>query len=93
MPRPYEKQQNLERVDSKFYNITLISIVVLIIFSATIWISFVMNFGKDIESDKKNIEAAKINLNSMEQKIQNLDNRIEKYAEILNNLDLGEENW
>ncbi|MGM0640258.1 MAG: hypothetical protein ACQESN_02395 [Thermotogota bacterium] len=92
MPKPYEKQQNIERTDSKFMDITLVSIVVLIIFSATVWITFVINFGQEIESYKENIDNARINLNSMEQKIQNLDNRIEKYAEILNDLEI-EKNW
>ena len=92
MPKPYEKQQNIERVDSKTTDYALISVVVLIIFSAAVWITFVVNFGQEIESYKENIENARINLNSMEQKIQNLDNRIEKYAEILNDLEI-EKNW
>ncbi len=92
MPKPYEKQQNIERVDSKTTDYALISVVVLIIFSAAVWVTFVVNFGQEIESYKENIENARINLNSMEQKIQNLDNRIEKYAEILNDLEI-EKNW
>ena len=92
MPKPYEKQQNIERVGSKSTDYALISVVVLIIFSAAVWITFVVNFGQEIESYKENIENARINLNSMEQKIQNLDNRIEKYAEILNDLEI-EKNW
>lgn len=92
MPHSYEKQQSLEKVDTNKFSLILVILIFFMIILGSIWVSFAIYFGKDIEMNKKNIEIVNIKLDSLEQKIKNVDERIEKYAEILKNLDSGE-NW
>lgn len=92
MPRSYEKQQSIEKVDTNAFSLLLVGLIFFMVVLGAIWLSFAIHFGKDIEMNKKNIEIATIKLESLEQKIENVDERIEKYAEILRDLESGG-NW
>lgn len=85
----YDKTQAIQDVktSSRTVDIILIISFVMAILTFSIWMSLFLTFGKNIEVYKDSIKVEKENLKNKKEEIAIMDEKINKYVQILSVLE------